>query len=158
MPLKHRTWALQIFRRQRDALSKHTSDLGCAKGVEMKIEPISQDPHIQKYTPLAHAVREQVRAILDQMLEFGIIQECDEPSPFCSNLLVVKKKDGKSIRILLDGRLLNNQTRRLPTNLVTHLELYAHLANAKWVTTIDLSEAFFQIPLEKLLQKYTVFY
>ncbi len=63
----------------------------------MKIEPISQEPHIQKYTPLAHAVREQVRAILDQMLEFGIIRECDEPSLFCSNLLVVKKKDGKSI-------------------------------------------------------------
>jgi hypothetical protein len=158
LPLKHRTWALQMFRRQRDALSKHASDLGCAKGVEMKIEPISQEPHIQKYTPLAHAVREQVRAILDQMVEFGIIRECDEPSPFCSNLLVVKKKDGKSIRILLDGRLLNNQTRRLPTNLVTHLELYAHLAKAKWVTTIDLSDAFFQIPLEKSSQKYTVFY
>ena len=158
LPLKNRIWAMQMFRRQQQAFSKHAADLGCATDIEMRIDPISQDPHIQKYTPLPHAVREQVRAILDQMAEFGIIRECDEPSPFCSNLLVVKKKDGKNIRILLDGRLLNNQTRRLPTNLVTHLELYAHLANAKWVTTIDLSDAFFQIPLEKSSQKYTVFY
>jgi hypothetical protein len=120
-----------MFLQQRDALSKHASDLGCSKGVEMKIEPISQEPYIQKYTPSAHAVCKQVRAILDQMLEFGIIRECDKPSPFCSNLLVVKKKDGKNILILLDRRLLNNQTRRQPTNLVTHFELYAHLANAK---------------------------
>ena len=158
IPLKQRTWAMQMFRRRRDVFSRHACDLGCARDIEMKIEPISDVPHIQKYTPLAHAVREQVRAILDQMIEYGIIRECDEPSPFCSNLLVVKKKDGKTIRILLDGRLLNNQTRRLPTNLVTHLELYAHLANAEWVTTIDLSDAFFQIPLEKASQKYTVFY
>ena len=158
LPLKFRTWAIEMFRRQQQAFSKHAADLGCATDIKMRIDPISQDPHIQKYTPLPHAVRDQVRAILDQMAEYGIIRECDEPSPFCSNLLVVKKKDGKSIRILLDGRLLNNQTRRLPTNLVTHLELYAHLSSAKWVTTIDLSDAFFQIPLDKQSQKYTVFY
>ena len=158
LPLKARTWAMQMFRRQQKVFSKHDADLGCATDIEMKIDPISQDPHIQKYVPLPHGVREQVRDILDRMVEFNIIRECDEPSPFCSNLLVVKKKDGKNIRILLDGRLLNNQTRRLPTNLVTHLELYAHLAKAKYVTTIDLSDAFFQIPLEKSSQKYTVFY
>ena len=79
----------------------------------MKIEVKDEQPHIQKYIPLAHAIRPQVRAILDQMIEFGIIRESDEPSPFCSNLLVVKKKDGKNIRILLDGRLLNQQTKLL---------------------------------------------
>ena len=158
LPMKNRRWAYQMFRRQKEAFSKHSADLGCATDISMKIDPVSQDPHVQKYTPLPYPVRDQVRAILDQMLEYGIIRECDEPSPFCSNLLVVKKKNGKDIRILLDGRLLNNQTRRLPTNLVTHLELYAHLSNAKYVTTIDLSDAFFQIPLDKESQKYTVFY
>ena len=158
LPFKNRRWAQQMFRRQKDAFSKHSADIGCATDISMKIDPVSQDPHVQKYTPLPYPVRDQVRAILDQMLEYGIIRECDEPSPFCSNLLVVKKKNGKDIRILLDGRLLNNQTRRLPTNLVTHLELYAHLSHAEYVTTIDLSDAFFQIPLDKESQKYTVFY
>ncbi len=35
---------------------------------------------------------------------------------------VTKKKDGKSIRVLLDGRLLNHYMQRLPVNLVTHPE------------------------------------
>jgi len=148
LPMKNRRWAYQMFRRQKEAFSKHSADLGCASEIGMKINPVSQDPHVQKYTPLPYPVRDQVQAILDQMLEYGIIRECDKPLPFCSNLLVVKKKNGKDIHILLDGRL-NNQTRRLPTNLVTHLELYAHLSNAKYVTTIDLSDAFFQIPLDK---------
>jgi len=147
-----------MFRRQKDTFSKHSADIGCAKEISMKIDLVSQDPHVQKYTPLPYPVRDQVRAILDQMLEYGIIRECDEPSPFCSNLLVVKKKNGKDIRILLDGRLLNNQSRRLPTNLVTHLELYAHLSHAKYVTTIYLCDTFFQIALDKESQKYTVFY
>jgi hypothetical protein len=55
-----------------------------------------------------------VRAVLDQMLEFGLIRECDEPSMFCSNLLVVKKKDGQNIQILLDGHHLNSYTHLLP--------------------------------------------
>ena len=92
------------------------------------------------------------------MEEFGIIRECNEPSIFCSNLLVTKKKDGKSIRILLDGRLINNYTQGLPTNLVTQSELFAHLVGKTHVSTIDLSDAFFQIPLAKESQPLTAFY
>ncbi len=91
------------------------------------------------------------------MLEFGIIRECSEPSNFVSNLLVTKKKDG-SLRILLDGRLLNNATIRKATILVSPIEIFAHAANKKYITTIDVSNAFFQIPIKKEHQPYTAFY
>ena len=91
------------------------------------------------------------------MLEFNIIRECNEPSSFCSNLLFTKK-DGHSIRILLDGKLLNNHIQRLPTNLVKHPELYTQLVVKTHVTTIDLSDAFFQIPLHEDNQPLTCFY
>jgi hypothetical protein len=42
-------------------------------------------------------VKPKVKEILDQLLKYGIIRVCDEPSPYCSNILVVKKKDGESI-------------------------------------------------------------
>ena len=152
-----RITALQMFRKHKKAFSQHACDLGKASKITMNIPVTTEEPHIQKYVPIPHNVREQVKHILDQMLEFDIIRECDEPSSFCSNLLVTKKKDG-SIRILLDGRLLNNHTQRLPTNLVTHPELYAQLVGKTHVTTIDLSDAFFQIPLDKKSQPLTCFY
>ncbi len=51
-------------------------------------------------------------------IEYGIVRECNEPSPIVSNLLIVNKKDGKSVRVLLDGRLLNIISKRLPQNLI----------------------------------------
>ncbi len=36
------------------------------------------EPHIQKYIPVPHAVRPQLLAVLDQMLKYGIIRECNE--------------------------------------------------------------------------------
>jgi len=155
---RHQKLALMMFRENKDAFSRHACDLGKSKDIKMKIEIKDEEPHIQKYQPIPQAVQSQVRAILDQMLEYKIIRECNEPSLFCSNLLITKKKDGKSIRILLDGRLLNNSTIRKPMNLVTHQEIYAQLTGAKYVTTIDLSDAFFQIPLDEESQPLTAFY
>ena len=148
----------KVVKKHIRAFSKHPFDLGKAKDIKMKIPITTNEPHIQKYIPIPHSVRPQVREILDQYVERGIIRECDEPSAFCSNILVVKKKDGKSIRLLLDGRLLNNYTQRLPTNLVTQMELFAHLVKKKWVTTIDLSDAFYQIELDPESQPLTAFY
>ena len=55
----------------------------------MTIEVDETKPRIQKYVPIPHAVRSQVKQVLDQLQQFGIIRECNEPSLFCSNLLVV---------------------------------------------------------------------
>ena len=120
-----------------------TLDLGKAKDIEMDIKIDETKPRIQKFMPLPHNVRTQVRQILDQMIEFGIIREFHEPSLFCSNLLVTKKKEKSQIRILLDGRLQNNATIRLPTNLVTQMEkeVFSHLSGKKFVSTIDVSHA-----------------
>ena len=158
IPPRLRKYAIKIFRKNQAAFSKHACDLGKAKGIEMDIPLLTDKPHIQKYVPIPHAVRPQLRAVLDQMVEFGIIRICNEPSLFCSNLLVVKKKDGQSIRVLLDGRLLNHYMQRLPTNLVSQPELYAHLVQKVWVTTADLSDSFFQMMLKAECQALTAFY
>ena len=91
------------------------------------------------------------------MLDFNIIRECPEPSLFVSNLLVTKKKNG-DYRILLDGRLLNNATIRHATTLVAPLEIFASLAQKTHVSTFDVSNAFFQIPIKFEHQPLTAFY
>jgi len=80
-----------------------------------------------------------------------------EPSNFVSNLLVTKKCNG-DIRILLDGRLLNNTTIQKATVLVSPIEVFAHAAQKAYISTIDISNAFFQIPIKYEHQCYTAFY
>jgi hypothetical protein len=91
------------------------------------------------------------------MLEYGILRECPEPSNFVSNLLVTKKCNG-DINIFLDGRLLNNATIRKATVLVSPIEVFAHAAQKAYISTIDILNAFFQIPIKYEHQCYTAFY
>jgi hypothetical protein len=72
-------------------------------------------------------------------------------------LLVTKKQNG-DIRILLDGRLLNNATIRKATVLVSPIEVFTHAAQKAYISTITISNAFFQIPIKYEHQCYAAFY
>ena len=158
LPKHHQKLTKKILKKHKAAFSTHDQDIGKVNCIEMDIQIDETKPRIQKYVPIPHAARPQVRQILDQMEEYNIIRECNEPSLFCSNLLVIPKKDKKLLRILLDGRLLNNATVRQPTNLVNSQEIKMFLTNKDWITTFDVSHAFYQIPLSAKAQPLTAFY
>ena len=152
-----KAYALKKLGEQEEVFSTHDYDLGKAKDFEMTIEIDETKPRIQKYYPLPLKVRGEFGQALDQMIEHNIVRECDEASLFCSNLLVTRRKNGL-LRILLDGRLLNNATIRKPMNLITNYETYAHLAQKTHVSVMDMSHSFYQIPLAKEAQPYTAFF
>ena len=158
LPSDHRKKFLQIFKRNKQAFSMSAKDIGKAKDIEMDIELDRPQPRIQKYIPIPHTLRPQVRQILDQLLKFGVIRKCPEPSLYCSNLICVKKKDGKDIRIIFDGRPLNMDTTRLPMMLITKQEVMAHMCGKEIVSTLDVSDAFFTIPLKAEAQPLTAFW
>jgi hypothetical protein len=72
LPQKKKRQALKVFRKHSQVFSRNEMDIGKAKGIEMEIEIDNTKPRIQKYFPLPLNVREGVRKILDQMLEFRI--------------------------------------------------------------------------------------
>ena len=150
--------ALDTFHKYIQVFSRFEYDIGKAKNFEMDIQIDETKPHIQKFVPLPQPVQKPATQILDQMLEFDIIRECNEASFFCSNILVTKKKDKSKIRMLFDGRIVNNATARLPVNFTTQMEILNHLAGRKHVTTMDISQAFFQLGLSEKAQPYTAFY
>jgi hypothetical protein len=157
LPLKSRKQTIKTFKKHIDIFSRHEMDIGCATDVEMDIEIDNSKPKIQKYYPLPVNVRQGVRKILDQILEYGVLRECPEPSNFVGYLLVTKKHNG-DICILLDGRLLNNATIRKATVLVSPIEDFAHAAQKAYISAIDILNAFFQIPIKFEQQCYTAFY
>ena len=48
----------------------------------MDIEIDEKKPRIQKYIPAPHATRAQLKDVLEQLEEFNVICECNEPSLF----------------------------------------------------------------------------
>ena len=64
-----------------------------------------------------------------------------------SNLLCIRKPSGK-LRILLDSRLLNLSTVKLPCAITDSNSIYEHFSNAKYVSTLDINQAFFSIGIK----------
>ena len=155
---KHKKIAHRIFIKNKKAFAMHQYDIGRTNLIEMNIPIENKSPKMQKFIPIPLNAKEKVRDILDQLKKYDIIRPCNEPSNYCSNILVIKKRDGKSIRLLFDGRLLNYDTKRLPMATVSKPEILSHLVNKVHLTSLDFADAFFHIPLDKESQPLTAFY
>ena len=147
-----------IVLKNRKAFSTHKWDIGVTNKIEMDIVVKTPELRIQKYIPIPLHTRDKVKDILDQFLNLGIIRHCTEPSKYCSNILVVPKKDKDSIRLLFDGRLLNYDTERLPMASISKSEILSQLAGKDHLSSLDFADAFYHIPLTKEAQPLTAFY
>lgn len=89
------------------------------------------------------------------MIKSGIIKPIDD-SPWRSTILVVRKPDGTG-RICLDAREVNKVTIPNTYPITNTNQILSQLKTTKYLTSIDLSQAFFQIALEKSSQIKTSF-
>jgi hypothetical protein len=149
----------QILIETRQAFSMHKYDIGKTSMITMDIELIKEEEDkVQKYVPIPMHVIPKANEILKQMETYGIIRECHVPSPYCSNILVIPKKDPSQVRLLFDGRLLNYNTKRMPVAIITKAEILAHLINKNHLSSLDFADAFFHIPLTEKAQNLTAFW
>jgi hypothetical protein len=91
---------------------------------------------------------------LDEMLELGVVQE--SKSNWSNPTLIVSKKDGSN-RFCIDSRRLNEVTKSCNYPLPNMQQILSNLRNAKFISSIDLSKAFWQIKLEKSSREKTAF-
>lgn len=101
-------------------------------------------PHIQK----------EVDKEVARMLELDVIEE--STSDWCNPLLPVKKTSGEW-RICLDCRRINDITKNEAYPYPDMLGILGRIERAKYFTVIDLSKAYWQIPLEESSRDYTSF-
>lgn len=126
--------------------------------IEHRIE-ISEEwkgkPPVRQYPyTLSPKVQQKVAAELERMLSIGIIERAN--SDWCSNVVPVIKPTGK-VRLCLDARKINERTVRDAYPLPHPGRILGQLPRDKYLSTIDLSEAFLQISLEKTSRRYTAF-
>lgn len=130
-------------------------ELNATNDIEHVIDTGDAKPIMRKQYPVSPYVMEKVQTELNNMLERGIITKI-EYSPWRAPILVVSKKDGGS-RICLDARELNKVTIPNAYPITDVNQILARIKTAKYLTSIDLSQAFFQIKLEKKSRFKTAF-
>ena len=88
--------------------------------------------------------KEEVKLQLDQLLALGIIEP--STSSWSSSLVIVTKKDG-GVRTCVDYRAVNAVTEPDPYQMPLIEEILDMLASAKFISKVDLTKGFHQIPV-----------
>ena len=99
---------------------------------------------------IPHALKDKFCNEMEDMLNQGIIEKSH--SPWAAPVVIVPKlKDGKPVglRICIDYRRLNSVSNFDPFPLPRMEELIESLAGAKYITKLDLTKGYFQIPLSE---------
>ncbi|KFD64495.1 hypothetical protein M514_23342 [Trichuris suis] len=91
------------------------------------------------------------------MVRDKVIRPVEEPTEWCSGIVVVPKADGKSVRICVDLTALNKSLRRSLFTLPTVEEQLALLTDAKVFSKLDANSGFWQIPLSRDSSLLTTF-
>ena len=115
----------------------------CTHKIELKpgTRPIRLSPyrvHPQK--------ADQIRQELDLMIKMGVIEESN--SPWASPVVLIPKPDG-SIRFCVDYRRLNDVTLPDAYPLPRVEDLIDKIGRAKYLTKIDLSRGYWQVPMDE---------
>ena len=101
-------------------------------------------------------LREATETELGRMLDMGVIERVDEPSEWCSGMVVAPKSSGR-VRICVDLTELNKNVQREHFPL-PHLEdMLSQLEGAKWFSKMDANSGFWQIEMAEKSRPLTTF-
>ncbi|GFX83678.1 retrovirus-related Pol polyprotein from transposon 297 [Trichonephila clavipes] len=144
--------------RLRELLNKYTkcfsNNPGLTNLVVHEIQLVSDQPVRTKPYRMSHRQNEILRNEINRMLKLGIIEVGE--SDYMSSMILVEVA-GKEPRPCIDYRKLNGIIRTdyfpLP-NIEVRVE---KVSAAKFITVLDLSKRYWQIPLSKTAQRYAAF-
>ena len=140
--------------RWRNIFSKGITDLGNCDLVKHEINLSDEIPFKDPHRRIAPALFQEVREHLKEMLEADAIRS--STSPYSSNVVIVRKKDG-TIRFCVDFRKLTNKTVK-DTYAIPRVEDSLHLiAGAKYFSKLDLRSGYWQVEIKEEDKQKTAF-
>lgn len=128
--------------------------LGKTSLISHRIDTGNHLPVSQRQYPFAPPIMREIEKEIQDMLDMGVIEP--SYSSWRSPVLIVKKATGKN-RLCLDSRQLNKITKKDSYPLPRVTTILDSLRNAKYLSTIDLRSAFWQIPLDESSKEKTAF-
>ena len=138
---------------------RSSGELPMMSGPPIKIElrPDAVPYSINGARPIPFAQRDTVKKMLDDMMQQGIIAPVTGPTEWCHPLVVAPKSNGK-LRLCVDLTKLNRHVKRPYYPLTTPKDAVSNVRNtARFFTTFDATNGYWQVPLDKDSQKLTTF-
>ena len=114
--------------------------------IEHSVVLNSETPVYKRPYTMPYAVRQKVEEEVRNMLNAGIVEK--SKSAYGAPIVVVQKKDN-SIRLCIDYRGLNEKTIFDPQPMPKLDDIFNKLGKAKYISKIDCTKGFWQIPLEE---------
>ena len=136
---------VQLLIEYQDSFSKNDTDLGCTHLTEHTIDTGDSKPFRVPPRRLPLALADEEQKAIDQLKEQGSIQESN--SPWASPIVLVRKKTGK-IRLCVDYRKLNQQTRKDAYPLPRTQDCLDAMAGSTIFSTLDMTAGYNQVPVK----------
>ncbi|HSN23183.1 MAG TPA: reverse transcriptase family protein, partial [Methylomicrobium sp.] len=137
--------AANFIRRYAHAFSKSATDLGRNSMHPHRIDTGDHAPIKQQLRRQPYAHLPEIERNVQELLDAGVIEPAS--SPWASNVLLVKKKDG-SWRFCVDYRRLNDVTKKEAYPLPRIESCLESLGGAKYFSTLDLRAGYWQTALD----------
>lgn len=110
-------------------------------------------PIKSRHYPVSPAIQVLIDQEIDRMLALGVIEPSE--SPWASPVTLVRKPNKN--RLCLDFRKVNEVTTKLAYPIPNIDGILSRLSNTKYITAIDLKDAFWQLPLDLKSREKTAF-
>ena len=145
---------LKLLLRYHLSFSSSDRDLGRTDVIRHKINTGNNRPIKQVPRRIPANMQKEVDAHIDDMLQRNVIEpSC---SPWASNIVLVKKKDGTT-RFCIDYCKLNNVTIHDAYPLPRIDDSLDQLRGAKWFSTLDLCSGYWQVAVDPNDRQKTAF-
>jgi len=144
----------QLIKSYLDIFSTADDDVGRTDLVKHRIDLNEEKPFKQQYRRIPTTAYDEVRAHLKQLMNAGIIRPSH--SPFASNVVLVRKKDN-SLRLCVDYRMLNNNTKKDSYSLPRIEELLDCLGGSKFFSVVDMKSGYHQVEIFEPHKERTAF-
>lgn len=151
---KQRVIADNLIEQFKD-ISMERKGLGRTSCITHHIDTGDSPPIRQRYYRMSPEKQRILTEEVDEMLKLDVVEFCE--SEWSSPVLIVYKKNGQP-RFCLDSRKLNSVTKKDAYSLPYISEILDNLRDAKYMSSIDLSKAFWQIPIAEKDRDKTAFY
>lgn len=136
-------------------ISTELKPLGKTHLIEHHIDTGDHPPIRQRCYRLSPEKQKALHKEVDVMMNLQVIEPCE--SPWLNPVLITPKKDG-TWRFCVDSRKLNDITQKDAYKLPLISDILDNLKDSKYLSSIDIAKAFWEIPLKVADRPKTAFH